>query len=276
MSLLLAAVLAAAAAKSPSLSVRFEPAHPRLGDTVSVFVDRSEAASPPTISVGGRTFPAFDLGKGRYRAFVPLSPLDKAGRRRVKVDDGKRTATVDVSVGARKFGVQKIWLKGVPLGLDAIERARVAEAKALATPDKCWQGAFQRPASGRISSPYGVRRYRNGIFLNDYYHRGIDYAPGAGASVVAPADGKVVLVGVELEGFRVHGNTVGIDHGHGVVSFMLHLSRTVVREGDSVRTGDPVGLVGASGAVTGPHLHWALYVNGVAVDPLPWLEAAVE
>jgi murein DD-endopeptidase MepM/ murein hydrolase activator NlpD len=266
----------ALAAALPALAVRFEPAKPRLGDTISVFVDLAEGAPPPAISVGDRSFPAFHLGKGRYRAFVPVSPLDKPGRWWVKVDEGKRTVTEVVPVAARKFGVQRIWLRGVPVGLDDIERARVGEVKKLATADKCWQGTFQKPASGRVSSPYGVRRYRNGIFLTDYYHRGIDYAPGAGAKVLAPADGRVVLVGLELEGFRIHGNTVGIDHGHGVVSLMLHLSRAAVREGDMVRAGDPVGLVGASGAVTGPHLHWALYVNGVAVDPTPWLSTAID
>ena len=127
-----------------------------------------------------------------------------------------------------------------------------------------------------MSSPFGVRRYRNGVFLTDYYHRGIDYAPGEGAPVVAPADGKVVLVGLEREGFRIHGNTVGIDHGHGVVSLLLHLSRAVVKEGHQVRAGDPVGLVGGTGAVTAPHLHWGLFVNGVGVDPAPWLAGAIE
>jgi murein DD-endopeptidase MepM/ murein hydrolase activator NlpD len=271
-----ALLVIALAAVVPVLPVRFEPATPALGDTISVFVDLDEASPPPAISVGDRTFPSFDLGQGRYRAFVPVSPLDKPGRWRIKIEDGKRTATAVVPVAPRKFGVQRIWLRGVPVGLDDIERARVGEVKTLATAARCWQGAFQKPAGGRVSSPYGVRRYRNGIFLTDYYHRGIDYAPGAGAKVLAPADGKVVLVGLEREGFRIHGNTVGIDHGHGVVSLMLHLSRAAVREGDDVRAGDPIGLVGASGAVTGPHLHWALYVNGVAVDPMPWLSTAIE
>lgn len=273
---LAAAVAAPLPAKLPSLDVRFEPAQPRLGDTVSVLVELSEGAPAPTVALGARTFPAFEVRPGRYRALVPVSPLDKPGRWRIEIDDGKRTATATVPVAARKFGVQRIWLRGVPVGLDDIERTRVAAVKDLASPDKSWRGAFRKPASGRVSSPFGVRRYRNGIFLTDYYHRGIDYAPGAGATVVAPAGGKVVLVGLERDGFRIHGNTVGIDHGHGVVSLMLHLSRAVVAEGDNLRAGDPVGLVGATGAVTGPHLHWALYVNGVAVDPLPWLAAAIE
>ena len=116
-----------------------------------------------------------------------------------------------------------------------MERARVNDAKALATRERRWSGTFQAPAGGRTSSPYGVKRYRNGIFLRDYYHRGIDYAPGEGAPVVAPAGGTVALVGRENAGFPVHGNMVGLDHGHGVVSFFLHLSRVLVAEGDAVQ-----------------------------------------
>jgi murein DD-endopeptidase MepM/ murein hydrolase activator NlpD len=121
-----------------------------------------------------------------------------------------------------------------------------------------------------------VRRYRNGVFLADYYHRGIDYAPGADAPVVAPAAGRVALVGQEAEGFPVHGNTVGLDHGHGVVSIFLHLATVAVREGELLSAGDAIGTVGATGAVTAAHLHWGLYVHGVAVDPDPWLREAIE
>ena len=270
----LAAALAAAPIRGPKVS--FEPSAPRLGDTVSVFIDVAEGAPAPTLTARGHVFPAFDLGGGRYRAFVPISPLDKPGRWRIAVESGARKASATVPVAARRFGVQRLWLKGVPTGLDDVEREKVGAVKDLASAEKRWKGPFRVPAAGRMSSPFGVRRYRNGVFLTDYYHRGVDYASGAGAPVVAPADGTVMLVGLEGEGFRVHGNTVGLDHGHGVVSLLLHLARAVVREGDVLKEGDPVGLVGGTGAVTAPHLHWGLYVNGVAVDPGPWLQAAID
>ncbi|MDR9402283.1 MAG: M23 family metallopeptidase, partial [Halothece sp. Uz-M2-17] len=93
---------------------------------------------------------------------------------------------------------------------------------------------------------------------------------GTGSPVVAPASGTVALVGKESEGFRVHGNTVGIDHGQGVLSIFLHLNDINVQEGDRVTAGQKIGTVGSTGASTGPHLHWGLYVNGQAIDPAPW------
>ena len=98
----------------------------------------------------------------------------------------------------------------------------------------------------------------------------MDYAAGTGAPVVTPAAGYIRLVGRVSEGFELHGNTVGIDHGQGLLSIMIHLSRIDVNEGDFVRAGQRVGAIGSTGAATGPHLHWGLYMNQVAVDPVPW------
>jgi murein DD-endopeptidase MepM/ murein hydrolase activator NlpD len=257
-----------------ALEVSFDPPQPRQGDTVSVFVSGSAAA--PSVVAGGRSLPAFPLGDG-YRAFVPLSPLDRAGPLKIRVETNGQTATITVPVARRVFGVQRLNLpKTVKTEADPIELARVGAVKALQSPAKRWEGLFLAPAGGRVSSPYGVRRIRNGRLLTDYYHRGLDYAPGEGAPALSPARGRVVLVGNVGEGFRVNGNTVGIDHGQGVVSLLLHLSKIGVKEGDEVRGGDVVGRVGATGEATGPHLHWGFYVEGVAVDPEPWMRKAVK
>jgi murein DD-endopeptidase MepM/ murein hydrolase activator NlpD len=147
---------------------------------------------------------------------------------------------------------------------------RVDAFKKLATPQKFWNGAFIRPSQGTVSTVFGVRRYYNGEFANDYYHRGVDYAAGTGSPVFAPAAGYVRLVGTVAQGFQLHGNTVGIDHGQGVVSIFIHLSRINVKEGDFVQPGQVIGAVGSTGVATGPHLHWGLYVNNEAIDPVPW------
>jgi murein DD-endopeptidase MepM/ murein hydrolase activator NlpD len=264
-------------AAKPALSLRLSPSTARLGDTVSVVVSTRPGLAPPVVTVGGHEYPAFEIAANRHRALIPISPLDKPGRWRVTALAGKERASASLPVARRRFGLQRIWLPpGVRTELDPIERARVGTVKALATPEKRWSAAFVAPARGRVSSPFGVRRYRNGVFLTDYYHRGIDYAPGAGKPVSSPAGGRVVLVGLQVEGFRVHGNTVAVDHGHGVVSLFLHLLRATVREGDDVGAGDSIGLVGGTGAATAPHLHWGLYVSGVAVDPGPWMRDAVD
>jgi murein DD-endopeptidase MepM/ murein hydrolase activator NlpD len=86
----------------------------------------------------------------------------------------------------------------------------------------------------------------------------------------------VALVGKVSQGFRVHGNVVGIDHGQGVISIFMHLSRINVQEGDFVKAGEKIGAVGSTGASTGPHLHWGLYVNGQSVDPIPWKSKQID
>jgi murein DD-endopeptidase MepM/ murein hydrolase activator NlpD len=146
----------------------------------------------------------------------------------------------------------------------------VAAFKKIVTPQKHWNGPFRRPNAGRVSTVFGVRRYYNGVFAKDYYHSGVDYASPSGASVVAPAAGRVALIGRESQGFRVHGNTIGIDHGQGILSIFLHLNSIDVREGDMVQAGQKIATVGTTGASTGPHLHWGVYVHGQAVDPVPW------
>jgi murein DD-endopeptidase MepM/ murein hydrolase activator NlpD len=271
----LAVLWGAAAEPALALDVRLSPPRVRLGETVAVVV--TGAKSTPTVSVGERRFTAFDIGNGRYRAFVPTSPLDRAGRFTITVEAGAAQKAATVAVGPRRFGLQRITLPPhVKTEADPIERARLGEAKALRSPEKRWSGRFRAPGAGRISSVYGTRRIRNGIFLTDYYHRGIDFAPGAGAPVLAPASGRVVVVGHEKEGFTVNGNTVAIDHGHGVVSVLLHLAEIAVAEGDLVRAGKRVGTVGATGIATGPHLHWGFFVEGIAVDPQPWLRNEIE
>ena len=257
-----------------ALQVQVSPAKPRLGDTLTVVItpDNPTASSPPSVTINEKTYPTFLIAANKYRTFLPTTPLQKPGTRSLRVDNGAETKQMSVFVGDRKFPVQRIRLSPGKAGLEATqyELKRVAELKALKTPQKFWNGAFLKPNKGRISTIYGVRRYYNGKFAQDYYHRGVDYAGATGSPVIAPADGRIALVGRVSQGFRVHGNMIGIDHGQGVITTYLHLSRLNVQEGDVVKAGQVIGAVGSTGAVTGPHLHWGLYVQGESVDPTPW------
>jgi len=257
-----------------ALEVQIMPKNPQLGDTISVLIesDSQKSLSNPTVTVGEKNYPAFEIAPRQYRSFIPTTPLEKAGVRTIKVSEEGQEQKLSVQVRDRKFPVQRITLPPGKAGVNATqeELKRVAEFKALQTPEKYWNGVFLTPNAGRTSTRYGVRRYYNGVFANDYYHRGQDYAGAAGSSVTAPAAGRVALVGTVSQGFRVHGNVIGIDHGQGVVSIFMHLSRINVQEGDFVKAGQKIGAVGSTGASTGPHLHWGLYVNGQSIDPLPW------
>jgi len=261
--------------RADALQVALKPNSPKLGDTVSVWIS---ANNPPTVSLGSKQYPVFAMTPNRWRAFIPTTPLDKAGLKQVVVTGDGLQQTLKMPLGNRQFPTQRIWIDESGGGSEPTdyEWDKVSAFKKLVTPQKLWNGAFLRPNSGEITTVFGVQRYYNGVFANDYYHRGVDYGGGVGSPVVAPAAGYIRLVGTVGQGFRLHGNTIGLDHGQGVASIFLHLSKIYVKEGDFVKAGQTIGAVGATGAVTGAHLHWGLYVNGEAIDPVAWRYEAIE
>jgi lysostaphin len=257
-----------------ALSTQVTPSNPQLGDTLSVVinVDNLDKSSNPRVVVDENSYPAFAIAPNKYRALIPTTPMDQPGNLTMKVFANGEVRNLAVNLRNRSFPTQRINLPPGKAGVKATEHEleRVAAFKKLQTPQKYWSGPLVKPNAGRVTTIYGVRRYYNGKFANDYYHRGVDYAGAKGSPVVAPAAGRVALVGTVSGGFRVHGNTVGIDHGQGLTSILLHLNSIEVKEGDFVKAGQLVGTVGSTGASTGPHLHWGLYVNGQSVDPVPW------
>ena len=118
-----------------------------------------------------------------------------------------------------------------------------------------------QPVEGIMTGSYGRRRIFNGQKKRP--HSGMDIAADLGTPVLAPAAGKVI----ELGDFFFSGNIVYIDHGQGLITLFAHLSKTHVRLGQSIKKGEIIGEVGATGRVTGPHLHWSLGLNGTWVDP---------
>lgn len=257
-----------------ALQTQVTPSNPQLGDTLSVVINVAHAdnGSKPTVTVGEKSYPAFPIARNQYRALIPTTPLHQPGTITLKVAADGEERNLTVNLRNRSFPTQRINLPPGSAGVRATEHElqRVAAFKALQTPQKHWNGPMLKPNQGRITTVYGVRRYYNGVFAPNYFHRGVDYASPAGSPIIAPAAGTVALVGRVSEGFRVHGNTIGIDHGQGVSSILLHLRDINVKEGDFVKAGQVVGTVGSTGASTGPHLHWGLYVNGECVDPVPW------
>ena len=254
--------------------VEINPPAPKLGDTISVIVTPDNPSNGGNLQVtsNGKTYPVFPIAPNQYRAFIPTTPLQKSGRKVIRVSGDGTTRNLAVWLKWRRFPTQRINLPPGKAGVKAtqLELDRVKAFKALVTTQKFWNGPLVRPNGSRVSTIYGVRRYYNGKFANNYYHRGVDYAGGYGSPVIASAAGRVALVGKESQGFKVHGNIVGIDHGQGVTTIYMHLNGINVKEGDMVKPGQRIGGTGSTGASTGPHLHWGLYVNGQAVDPVPW------
>lgn len=150
------------------------------------------------------------------------------------------------------------------LALRRPELEQIAAARAKVTGAQGWRQALLWPRIGRISGLFGSQRVYQGV--PGSYHGGIDIAGATGEPVVAPADGVVILAADRP--FTLEGRLLMIDHGHGLSSAFLHLSRIDVKLGDAVVRGQRIGAVGATGRATGPHLHWGLRWNDARIDPL--------
>lgn len=129
--------------------------------------------------------------------------------------------------------------------------------------------ALSLPAAAPMNSAYGIRRSYNGGEVTRY-HNGADFATIPGTPIFAAADGVVVLADL----LNIRGNAIVLDHGWGVFTTYSHLNETLVTIGETVRSGQTIGLSGSTGRVTGAHLHWEVWVNGVAVNPMQWVQQA--
>ncbi|HLD94406.1 MAG TPA: LysM peptidoglycan-binding domain-containing M23 family metallopeptidase [Anaerolineales bacterium] len=148
------------------------------------------------------------------------------------------------------------------------ENAQVAQLMAAVTEEKMWSGLWGWPHDlvDDVTSEFGVYRTYNGG-LSESFHYGVDFGGGALLAIYAPAPGRVVFAGP----MDIRGNATIIDHGWGVFTAYYHQEEVQVQVGDLVEPGQIIGIVGKSGRVSGPHLHWEVWVNGVPVEPLDWL-----
>lgn len=178
------------------------------------------------------------------------------------------SASVDVKEG--KFAVESLKVAPGFVELSPEDQARadkegqqVRDIYARVTPERLWTGKFRFPLAGKVTGHnFGKRRVLNGEPRSP--HTGLDIPAPAGTPIHASQSGRVVLA----ENHFLSGNTVILDHGLGVYTFYCHMKTINVAEGDELKVGAILGEVGATGRVTGPHLHWSLEVNGARVNPL--------
>lgn len=150
------------------------------------------------------------------------------------------------------------------LRLRKAELVRINAARAIDSGADGWRQDFLRPAPGRFSGRFGSQRVYKGE--PSAYHSGLDIAGGEGTTYVAPADGVVILAADSP--FSLEGHLLMLDHGMGLNSAFLHSSALVVKEGDAVRQGQPIGRIGHTGRATGPHLHWSIKWRDSRLDPI--------
>ncbi|MDX3899077.1 MAG: M23 family metallopeptidase [Sphingobium sp.] len=214
--------------------------------------------APVAVEPDGRFLIAFD------RDALPVAKLT------ARLADG-RSIERALTVAARDWRIERVNAPLRPtksseafLALRAPELARIAAARAIVSTSQGWRQRFIWPRLGRLSGLFGSQRVYQGT--PGAYHGGVDVAGRTGEPVVAPADGVVVLAADHP--FTLEGNLLMIDHGHGLNSAFLHLSRIDVKLGDMVRQGQRIGAIGATGRATGPHLHWGMKWNDARIDPL--------
>lgn len=268
-----AALVGCAARGAPTLAGRGTPA-PALEVPATVqqgALVLGTATPGARVEVDGRTVRVAADG-----SFVFGIPRDASGERRVAITLPRGvTTTRTITVRPRDWPVERV--NGVPPATVApppaiaarirAEQARVNAARERDDPRTDFATGFIRPVEGRISGRFGNQRVYNGS--PGAPHSGMDIAAPAGTPVRAPAPGVVSFAD---PGLYLTGGTVVLDHGHGVSSNFLHLSRIDVRVGDRVQQGQAFAAVGATGRATGPHLHWGMNWFDVRVDPLLVLE----
>ncbi|MDR1872257.1 MAG: peptidoglycan DD-metalloendopeptidase family protein [Deltaproteobacteria bacterium] len=185
---------------------------------------------------------------------------------------GFKAQTLKVTVRDKSYGVRNIKVPAKQVDLSPEDQARAAQEKvltdkALATvsPVRLWSGAFLEPVNGSVNSSFGRQTRLNGI-LNPRPHAGADFLTPIGTPVKAPAKGQVILEGDHF----FSGKAIYIDHGQGLISMYFHLSEILVSSGAMVDKGQVIGKTGQTGRVTGPHLHYGVYLNGARIDPIPF------
>ena len=235
-------------------------------------VDLGPALVAPQASVDG--VPVLVSGRpGGWTAVVGI-PLEAApGEQVLEVRrDGEAVARVPFAVAPVRYAEQRLKVAPgkvdlSPVDLARHERERLRSAEIVATWSALDPGSLRmlQPVPGRRSGSFGLRRVFNDQPRKP--HGGMDIAAPTGTPVVAAAAGKVIDTG----DYFFNGNTVWIDHGRGLLTMYCHLSSIAVKAGDTVEAGARIGAVGATGRVTGPHLHWSVMLNRTMVDPALFL-----
>jgi murein DD-endopeptidase MepM/ murein hydrolase activator NlpD len=264
-----------AAQEGPPLVLAVVPAMPIEGTFIALTLSPGSESVVASAELAGEPvhFERDTLGLWRAVAAVPLG-ADSVLWLRLTVTRPEGVPRVDsarIAVGRGRFAVDRLrvaprFAESPDSALAARiaaerERAFAVSARSHDTP-RLWRGSFGRPRPARVTSEFGRAREFNGEVQSR--HLGVDLRGQSGAPVRAPNRGVVALVDDTYYG----GNVVYLDHGAGLVTAYLHLSRVEVAPGDTVTRGQLLGRVGATGRVTGPHLHWIARHGGVTVDPL--------
>jgi murein DD-endopeptidase MepM/ murein hydrolase activator NlpD len=258
---------------APAFTIDVASRSLRPGELVVLTMSIEGTPSSVRVNVFKKDILAFKLADGKWQALAGID-LD--------LRPGLYTAAVEADLGStvlresrplvvspRKFATRALRVDPGFVNPPPAEMTRITgDATFLRTvyassaTTRLWSAPFVRPVPGEANSRFGTRSIFNGQPRSP--HGGTDFLSPAGTPIKSPNAGRIVCA----RDLFFTGNTVIVDHGLGLFSMLAHLSRIDVKEGEMVADGQVIGLVGATGRVTGPHLHWALTVSGARVDPL--------
>ncbi len=259
------------------LSAKVDPLPITQGDTVQIKVTTTQNVTLSGLLVD-KPLQFFPGGDGSQVALQGVHAMLDPGVYPLQIDatlpDGtKQSFEQRVVVNPGNFPSETLYVDAslIDPAVTVPEDQWLLSEVTPATSEKYWQGSFQLPVDSQycVRSGYGYRRTYNGGALQSF-HSGIDFGVCSQThpfDIYAPADGVVVFTGLK----DVRGNATIIDHGWGVYSGLYHQSEIYVKVGDHVKAGQLIGHIGATGRVTGPHVHWDLWVNGIQVSPWKWL-----
>ncbi len=264
----------ASAAESIRVTVDARSFQP--GELMLLTLKTTGEADAVKVRVFERDAPAFKIDATTWRALAGIDLDTPTGRHAISID--ARTGThvthsdSSVVVSPRSFPTRRLKVDPSFVTPSAELQARIArEAQELgrlwsmSPATRLWNGPFVRPVPGGSVSAFGTRSVFNGQPRSP--HSGGDFQSPVGTPVASPNAGRVVMAREQY----FLGNVVVVDHGLGLFSVLAHLSEVDVKEGDSVAAGKMIGRVGATGRVTGPHLHWAVRAGAARIDPLSLL-----
>jgi murein DD-endopeptidase MepM/ murein hydrolase activator NlpD len=246
------------------------------GSVLLLTIDGDEPLPPLRVRAFGRELAPFSVSPRRAQVLVGIDLDVKPGRHPVTIGtpDQAEASIYTTVVQPRRFPTRTLrvdpdLVNPPPAEMDRIAREaeRLRALWAAAATDRLWDGAFHAPVPDAPNSSFGTRSIYNGQSRSP--HGGTDFLSPSGRPIKAPNAGRVVLAG----SLYFTGGTVVIDHGLGVLSLFAHMSTIDVHEGDMVKADAVIGAVGATGRVTGPHLHWAVRLAGARVDPLALVAA---
>lgn len=244
------------------------------GELVALTIRTKMPASSLQVRAFGQEWSPFSVDASTWQVLVGIDLSVKPGTYRVVIETepGAARTTYPLAVKRRTFGkrtlkVDPSFVSPPPEAAERIEReaAELNRVWAASARERLWEGAFVPAVPHPANSAFGTYSVFNGEPRSQ--HSGADFASPDGTPIKAPNSGRIVLASSRY----FSGNTVVIDHGLGLFSFFGHLSVIGVQHGDVVKAGDEIGKVGATGRVTGPHLHWSVRANGARVDPLSLL-----